>query len=252
MEVNVGPLTIHYESLGKGKELLFLHGWGGKWESWFPILEHFKANYRVTALDLPGFGKSDTQTLPFGVSDYAKVVAEFIKKICLEKPVVVGHSFGGTVASLLTALYPELVSRLILVDARGFRNKSLKKLALKAVAKTGKAIFSFPILLHVQMAAQNLLYRIIKEEDYLKAGKLKESFKIIVEEDLKPILPSISVPTLIVWGEKDTFTPLSHGKLFHQLIPYSKLVVIPHVGHFSYLENPEMFNEEVEKFLKEM
>lgn len=249
MIANINGLNINYIQEGSGKDLLFLHGWGGRWESWYPIIQHFKVNYRVTAIDLPGFGQSDLFPNPTGLLGFTEIISGFINNLELNRPAVIGHSFGGSITATLAINYPELISRIVLADASGIRKQSLRKKVIMAAAKTGKAVFSLPILKSGQNYLRSALYNILGESDYLTAGKLKESYKIIINEDISPILAKINLPTLIIWGEKDRSTPLWQGRIFNRLIAGSKLIIIPHTGHFSYLENPEMFNESVEHFL---
>lgn len=251
MEVSINNIKINYFEEGSGPDMLFLHGWGGKWQSWYPILLHFIKDYHVVALDLPGFGDSGFSTTPFSLKDYASIVSGFINKVSLKKPILFGHSFGGSVAAVLIANEPLISNKLILVDSSGIRNESIKKITSSFLSAIGKNIFNLPLLSRYSHIIRDFFYRVIlKETDYLDSGKLKQTFIKVVNEDITPLLSKINISTLIIWGAKDNANPLWQGKIFNKLIHNSKLVVISNTGHFSYLENPERFIEEVEKFIK--
>jgi len=251
MEVFIDKLKINYQEFGSGQNILLLHGWGGNFNSWFPVFSILKEKYHVYALDLPGFGKSDTPPSYFGLKEYGKVILEFIKTLKLIKPIIIGHSFGGSVSLIASYQNPKLLSKLILVDSSGLRNKTLKKSVLLITAKLGNFIFSIPPLSLIKKSVRKKFYSTIGEEDYLNAGKMEKILSNVVSEDLSTILNKISIPTLIIWGEKDEDTPISDASFFEKNIRNSKLIVIPNASHFSYLDNTDLFIDYIEKFINE-
>lgn len=252
MIIKIDNIDINYIVEGTGAPIILLHGWGGCIDSWYPITEHLKKDFRVYVLDLPGFGKSDRPKEAIGIKDYALLISLFINKLKINNPVVVGHSFGGSVAAVLSAFYPQQVLRLVLTEASGIRIKSIKLAFIQLLAEGGKNLFNLPLLKHFHSVGRNILYNtLLKESDYYSAGDLKEILKKIISEDIRDLIKKINIPTLLIWGKNDKATPLWQGELLHSLIPNSKLVVIPNCGHFAYLENPESFLEEVEKFIKQ-
>ena len=108
---------VHYEVIGRGKPIIFLHGWLGSWRYWMGTMEALARRYRCYALDFWGFGDSDKTRLNCTVSDYLSLVDQFMDRMGLVDAPVVGHSMGGTIAIRLALEYPHRVSRLILVSA---------------------------------------------------------------------------------------------------------------------------------------
>jgi pimeloyl-ACP methyl ester carboxylesterase len=252
MDVLINNLKINYEILGKGFPILFLHGWGGSLES----LEKLgglltKYNYKVYLLDLPGFGKSDNPKKPFSLDDYTKIVETFLKNFNIDEVCIFGHSFGGSVGVKLCIRKIIKVKKLILCNSAGIRKGiSGKEERYKRISFIKKT-FSLPLLNKVYpMLRKGFYLYILKERDYISYPKLSETFKLIVKEDVTPILKDVNVPTLILWGENDKITPLDHAQIFHKNIKDSKLKVINNIGHSLPKTNPELIIKEVVDFLE--
>lgn len=214
--------------------VILLHGWGVS-SSIFNSLAEFLAgnNFGVYLLDFPGFGKSPAPKEPLKLEDYSKMLKELIEKEIKEEVILLGHSFGGRVAIKCSALYPDLVKKLILIDSAGFIKKGLKISLVKILSKISKPVFKLPCFSSLRIK----IYRKLGTEDYLLNPELKKTYAQIVSEDLTETLKKVSSPTLIIWGKKDKITPLSWGKKMHQLINNSKFYEI-NGGHFSFLDNP--------------
>lgn len=220
--------------------VVFLHGWQSSAQVWVKILELLApSKVRLIALDLPGFGLSPMSKSAWGVGDYAELVKNFAIKLQLGSIVLVGHSFGGRVAIKLSAAEPKLIKKLVLVDAAGFRNEKIQTKLKILAAKTVKPLFALPILKRLKETA----YRAIGAKDYAEAGALRQILVKTISEDLTDCMREITIPTLLVWGGKDTETPLPFGQIMNRLIPNSKLVVLSGAGHFSFLDEPDQFSK---------
>ncbi len=231
--------------------LVFLHGWRSEGAVWLPIINALvredQGKKRIYALDLPGFGKSETPPRSFNLGDYSEILVQFIKTLKLDSVCLIGHSFGGRVAIKLAASRPDLVQKLFLADSAGIRKKSLKRGLLKAAAKTVKPIFRLPPL----QSLRKKIYRLIGAEDYVMTPELKEVFLKTINEDLTPILPKIKQRTLVIWGDQDKETPLKFGRLMVKQIPRAKLEVIKGAGHNSFIDEPDGFLRVLKDFLNE-
>jgi pimeloyl-ACP methyl ester carboxylesterase len=179
------------------------------------------------------------------VEDYAGVVSGFVEKLSMESAIVIGHSFGGRIGIVLSVKRPDVVQKLVLVDAAGIRAPSVLRDASAAIAKVLKPVFSPRFMQPVRRA----LYRMLGAEDYLATPVLTETFKRVVEEDLSPLFPRITQETLLFWGERDTDTPLSFAETMKKEIPHATLVVVPGAGHFSFLDAPEEFFTALKAFI---
>lgn len=202
-------------------------------------------DFLVYSLDLPGFGKSETPRSPFFLADYCEVVKEFIEKLNLQNVSLVGHSFGGRVAIKLAAMNLVTLKKLVLVDSAGIGAK--KNLTKKFLAKLLKPFFLLPFTEGVRIK----IYQYIGAEDYVATPKLRRTFLNVIQEDLTPLLPTITTPTLIIWGKRDKETPLDFAYILQKNIGHARLVILDNAGHFSFLDSREKFLENLTAFLEE-
>jgi len=230
--IDVNPESRHV--------FVFLHGWQSSAQAWSGVMERLSTKgVRLVAIDLPGFGGSPLPKSAWGVGEYSELVKDFSQKLGINKIILVGHSFGGRVAIKLSAANPELVSKLVLVDAAGIKNENLFNKLLVLAAKTVKPLFALPLLRNFKTTA----YKAIGAVDLAEAGPLKDIFIKTINEDLSEFLPKIQTQTLLIWGGEDTETPLAFGGIMNRLIPNSKLVVLTDAGHFSFIDQPDKFTE---------
>jgi len=226
------------------KTIVFLHGWANSSEVFIPLSYYLKNDFSIFAPDLPGFGKSPIEK-PMALKDYADFVCKFIKDNQIEKPIIVGHSFGGAIAAKLAILHPEVMLKLILIGASSIREPNLKTRLLRKIAGIAKYF--------IPKKARKFILKIfgLDTSDYALIDNplLKETFKIIIKENLAAELSFIKIPTLVIWGDKDTETPLKEGEKIAKLIPNAKLEIIENVGHYVFLDKPLEFIHEIKKFI---
>lgn len=229
MTVTVEGLNIYYErSVGEGTPIVIMHGWGCSVETVRRVFDKLAASGRtVIAFDFPGFGRSDLPPVAFSTFDYARVALGFFASTGIEKPDVIAHSFGGRVAIILAS--ENAINRLLLVDAAGMKPrrgifKRLKILSYKLRKRMG---------LNVERCG-SADYRAL-------SGVMRETFVRVVNEHLDKLLPLVSRPTLLVWGERDNDTPLYMAKRMNRKLPGSALIVIKNSGHFSFLDDTATF-----------
>ncbi len=238
----------------KNIPIVILHGWGStmsgqKYDVLKKLLE--KDGHTVYAPDLPGFGENPLEKKSLIFEDYITFVHDFIaKKIKAKKVILLGHSFGGRIAIRFTRKYPQFVEKLILTGASGIPQKpSVKKQIFSMITKIARPIFSIPPFSWVYKIIRKFVYRSLGEMDYYKAGSLTETFKNVYKVSIVTDLEDITTPTIIVWGENDTFTPLADGKLMHEKIKNSHLIVVSDATHKLPYEEPQAFVKEIKTFL---
>ena len=241
-------LVNYYQDLTDSNKpvLLFLHGWRSEAAIWDNIIKKLSGDYNIYALDLPGFGASQTPQKAFYLQDYADIVDAFIKKFHLKNISLVGHSFGGRTVIKLTSNNPDYLNKIILVDSAGIRQNSSQRALKKVAAKILKPIFKLPFLQN----ARQIIYKKLGALDYLATPQLQTTFVNIINEDLTPLLNKIVKSTLLIWGKEDKDTPLAQAKIMEQSVPSSKLVVLESAGHFSFLDKPDEFVKNLRIFLK--
>ncbi len=231
--------------------ILILHGWGWpasvpQWVKVKELLE--KQGHQVLLPDLPGFGNAPQPPNPWAINDYVEWVNDFCEKNDLPQVFLVGHSFGGSVATKLSVKYPEKLKKLILVDSAGIRKKRFKKEVQKAVAHFLNKFSFLPFYGLTRKIAYRLLFR---HSDYLLTeGVMKQTYLQVIGEDISDVFSQISVPTLLVWGGEDGITPLRHAHFINKSIRGSKLEIIPGVKHNPHKEAPEILTEKILNFIK--
>jgi len=238
-----------------------LHGFFGDSRVWRWQVEELAEEFTVVAWDAPGCGCSSDPPEGFRMPEYADCLAGFIRGLGLQRPSVLGLSFGGALAFELYRRHPDVPHALIAADAyAGWSGsfpaeiverrlqQSLRDLELPAAQVAAKWMAGFvtesaPPALIAELTA------IIS--DFHPAG-MAVMIRSLAEADLRDVLPRIAVPTLLLWGEADVRSPLTVAEDLHAQIPGSQLVVIPGAGHLSNVEAYERFNSEVCNLLTSM
>mgnify|MGYP005856109207 CR=1 FL=1 len=222
--------------------LLILHGWGSCSKNWQEVKEKLEEKgYQVYVPDLPGFGESVPPKTPWSVVDYVNWLNQYCQRQNISHFFLIGNSFGGQIATKYAIEFPAKIKKLCLVSPAVIRRKTLKKEILKKVAKFFKKI---PFL-------RKIFYQFFIKSDYpATQGVMRQTYLKVIREDLSPLLKKISVPTLIIWGEKDKITPLADAYFIKREIKNSQLEIIPNVGHAIHKEAREILVEKISQFLK--
>ncbi len=251
-DVIVNERLLHYyhmDSIGDRKGVLvFLHGWGSNSTLWFSSsLKFAEVGYELYFLDLPGFGKSQLPNKPFQLQDFANCIVEFIKKMEIQNPVLLGHSFGGKIAVRIASKKSIPLSGVVLIDSSGLPHTSFVTQTKIGIAKTVKPLMDLPFMKGVR---SNLL-RLSGSDDYTAFPELRETFVNIIREHIEFDLPKIEDKTLIVWGgdDENSYTPVNDVSVFQHLIPHAEAHIIQNAGHYCFLDNPTEFYETVLEFI---
>lgn len=249
-------LEIAYERVGEGPPLVFVHGAAEDGRVWKPQLAALADEFTVVAWDEPGAGRSSDVPADFGLVDYANCLAALIGALALGPAHVAGLSWGGTVTLELYRHHPELVATLILIDTYAGWKGSLPEDEVNARVADAHRMLAAPAeefdpTLPGLFAGEPPVEFVPLCKEIAAAVRpesLRAQLFAMAEADQRDLLPRIAVPTLLIWGELDARSPLSVAAQFEQAIPDSKLVVIPHSGHVSNLDQPKLFNEAVREF----
>ena len=249
----IAGLTVGTCVTGEGRPVVALHGWGGSLLSFWPVAERLSPNgYQVHLLDLPGFGQSSPPPQTWGVADYAHFVMDYLDTAGLKQSAILGHSFGGRIALVLAATYPERVRKMILANSAGLRTPPTVKQQLRSLAaRTVRNVLTLAHLGSVRKRLQDRYNQRYASEDFLAAGALRETFVRVIEEDLTAYAQRVTAPTVLIWGDRDTETPLWQGQKLEQLIPDAGLIVFQGAGHFAYLDRLVDFVHIADHFLND-
>lgn len=250
-QITVQGLSIRYTDEGVGQPILLLHGWGSSLDAFARIRLEFAGAFRLVALDFPGFGGSDMPPEPWDVEAYAVFTLAFMEAIGLQDPILAGHSFGGRVIMKLCGTGRVRPPKIILIDAAGVMpHKTLKQRARQRSFKIIKGALTLPGLRDHTQGLLDKARRHYGSADYNSAPEvLRKTLVKVVNEDLSPLLPAIKAPTLLIYGEKDTATPVADAKKIEALIPDAGLCVIEGAGHFSFVERPYQVHRILHSFL---
>jgi len=247
MYIRIDNRKIHYKILGKGSPIIMVHGWGGTLYSLHPLALHASRTHTVYLLDLPGFGKSDNPPPHWGVEGYADLVYRFITTVNIEHPIYVGHSFGGSIGIYLASHYPTLFTSLILCNSAYKR-----EMRVSFTARVFKRIPSSfrTIVAPIEPIVKKLYYRLFhKSSDLMRYPHLEANFRKIIIQDLSGEATKITIPTCIIWGENDTYTPVVWGYELEKLIQGSRIKVFPQTRHNLPLKFPQEVWGEIAAFL---
>ena len=248
--ITIKGLRFHYTVEGEGNPMILMHGWGCNLKTLASIEKVAKENHTVYNVDFPGFGESQEPAEVWGVEEYTQAIEELVRTEGIESPILLGHSFGGRVGILYASR--NSVEKLILVDAAGVKPRRSMKYYVKVYSyKAMKRLM--PLIFGKEGARKRMdAYRAkVGSSDYNGASEMmRRILSKVVNEDLKHRMPLIKVPTLLIWGENDTATPLSDAKTMERLIPDAGLVSFPGCGHYSFLDNPYQFAAVLRSFLK--
>ena len=253
MEIAINGIRINYIAEGQGDPVLLLHGWGSSIEPYRQLIKLLSRKYFVIALDMPGFGKSDEPQTAYSVDDYVDFVLQFLQKFDIKKISLVGHSFGGRIIIKLTNRHvPFAVEKIVLIDSAGIKPQPNKKRNFRQCCyKVGKWFATRKIISKMLPSLLERLRVRYGSPDYVAASPIMRSTLVkVVNEDLSDLLPNIEPPTLLIWGENDTETPISDAKKMEATIPNAGLAVIKNSGHFSFVEQPYIFGNIMASFFE--
>lgn len=250
--IEIDGLKMRYDRIGDGAQaVIVMHGWGCK-ASTVQVLADAASSPATTVynLDLPGFGGSQEPPADWGVYDYARLIGAFADSQGIESPVLIGHSYGGRVAIVYAS--QRAVGKLILVDSAGIKPRRSLRYYIKVYSfKAAKHLL--PLLLGRKKGGE-IIDRMrgnAGSADYQAASPvMRRVMSTSVNQDLRHLMPSIKAPTLLIWGEKDTATPLCDARIMERFIPDAGLVCYEGCGHYSFLDRPGQTTAVIKSFLK--
>ena len=251
MFIEIKGLKTEYTECGEGTPVLLLHGWGSSFDVYNGIMSALSDHCRLVAVNFPGCGNSQMMETPWTLEDYCDFCLEFMEKTGLNNPIMIGHSHGGRVVLKMTAERQVNPPKIVLLDSAGLiPPKTFKQ---KFRAKSFKAIKTVLTLPIIKNHSQGLLQKArahYGSADYNAAPEiLRKTLVNLVNTDLRKILPNISCPSLLIWGDCDTATPLSDAKIIEKLIPDAGLCVLEGTGHYSFCEKPYQAHKILQSFI---
>lgn len=233
---------VHYEVIGRGKPLVFIHGWLGSWRYWVPAMEDLSVRYRAYALDLWGFGDSDRLSERYSIDVYVQQLGEFLENLGVgaKRPTLVGHALGGVVALQFAAQSPELVERVVgvsvpLVGAAIHRPLATLSSSEDALARLAARRAKFP---EVEM-----------EVHKTDVSAIIGSMHSVMVSDLRRVLSSLDIPVLLVYGGDDPLVRPPQQERLQGCNDNVRAIFLNGAQHFPMLEERSKFNRLLMDFL---
>ncbi|MEU3483813.1 alpha/beta fold hydrolase [Streptomyces sp. NPDC033754] len=238
--------------------MVLAHGAGLDGRMWEPQVEALADEFTVVAWDEPGAGRSGMLPAGFGLADFARALASVIEDVGLGPAQVAGLSWGGTVVLELYRGRPDLVRSLLMVDTYAGWKGSLPPEEVAARVEGARRMLAAPREefdptlpgLYAAGPPERFATLLDAMSADVRPETMATQLSLMAEADETDLLPRITVPTLLLWGERDARSPLHVAHAFQDAIPHAELVVIPAVGHMSNLEAPEAFTAAVRTFCR--
>jgi len=275
----IEDITLHghrvfYRREGWGPAILLIHGVTGSSETWEDVIPFLSEHYTVIAPDLLGHGDSAKPRGDYSLGAYASGIRDLMRAIGHDRATVVGHSLGGGVAMQLAYQFPEMCERLVLVSSGGLGREVsiflraatlpgsewvLPLLASNGVLSAGGTVGN--LLRSVGLRAGPDLQEMWKGFSSLGDAEARQAFIYTLRGIVDPGGQRVSardrlylaetVPTMLIWGERDPIIPVVHGYATHEELPHSRLQIIEGAGHFPYRDNPRRFARLLADFVED-
>jgi pimeloyl-ACP methyl ester carboxylesterase len=249
---------VHYETLGRGRPVLLLHGWLGSWSLWRKTIEILSTEFRVYALDFFGFGESLDHSSDFSVNNFVMSVDQFMDRLGIVKAPLVGHSMGGTVSLAAAVRNPDKVVKVTVIGSP-IQGSSLNPLLkLSGYRGTASIMWTTPTLLKMFLSVYSyfiakdgagLSKMMVDDVSKISADSFFQSIGTLRETDLTPLLGELSMPILGIYGKTDKIVNPRQSKVLRQYAPHSKLAWFEGSGHFPMMDEPDRFHDTLSDFL---
>jgi pimeloyl-ACP methyl ester carboxylesterase len=272
--VELHGMQLHYVDAGHGPPIVFIHGLLGSHRDWVAMLDGLSTHHRVLALDLFGHGASAKPMGDYSLSAHAASVRDLLDHLGIGAVTLVGHSLGGGIALQFAYLFPERVTRLVLVSSGGLGRELsmllrvstlpgiewvLPVLASRWVRNRGEQVgrgfrrAGVRSGTDVSRAWQGFVSLGDPEtrRAFLATSRavIDPGGQTVTAQHLLPVIAA--VPTLLVWGARDRLIPSWHGVAAAEQIPGSRVEVFERAGHFPHLDEPERFAQLVTEFVRD-
>ena len=262
MLIKSDDATIFYTTMGSGPDLVLLHPSPCNHTFWLPIASQLALTYRVVLPDLRGHGQSSPGEGPATMEKHAEDLVRICKELKIEKAIFAGVSIGGYVLMEFWKRYREMVRAFILADTRGAADtddvRSGRQRTVEDVQRHGPQPYLDsmlePLLGETTRRNRPDIVQAARAtmQDSTVEGITAVQQGMAERPDYVTLLPTINVPTLLVFGSEDTVTPVSVGRFMQQNIPQSILRILVNAGHLALMEKPEDALRVIGSFLDQL
>ena len=231
--------VIHYEVLGRGRPLIFLHGWVGSWRYWVPTMQAASMGYRAYAIDLWGFGDSAKRPQKYSLENQVNLLDQFMDAMGIAKIALIGHGLGAAVAQSFCVRFPQYVDRLLVTGlplGAGSINSRMRNGQLGELADW---------LLGRDPGMESARSEAPKADPQALATSLDN----LQGMDTVEVLNQLTTPCLLVYGANDPAIQHPNNDLINALSEQTHIVTFDQSGHFPMLDEPSRYNRLLNDFL---
>ena len=238
----IDGIAINEVILGEGDPILMLHGWGANVTLLQPLADRLiQFGYKIYMLDLPGFGTSADPSVSYTIFDYAKLCIRYLDHHNLDRVLLFGHSFGGRLGLILGSGYADRIEKMLLSDSAGIKTEPPihQRIRLKIYQSIRDGLYKIGAKSIAKSLRETYNKRYGSTDYQQVSGVMRQTFINVINQDLLDYAKRVSVPTILIWGDKDEDTPLWQGKILERAIPDAALIVYEGAGHYAYLDFPD-------------
>ncbi len=249
---------VHYETYGRGRPVLLLHGWLGSWELYRDTIQVLGKEFRTYSLDFFGFGDSFSRDFNFSVQNFVQLVNQFLDRLGIPKAPLIGHSMGGTVSLGAAIRYPEQVVKVVVIGSP-IQGSSLNPiLKLSGYKGFANLVWTAPVLLRLflriysyRMArdGKKLGDMITTDASKVSADSFFQSIGTLRQTDLRAQIGDLKMPVMGVFGKRDIIVNPKQSQVLRQYIPTSRIEWFEGSGHFPMIDEPDRFHDVIRDFL---
>jgi pimeloyl-ACP methyl ester carboxylesterase len=236
----VNGKLLHYEIIGRGQPVIFIHGWLGSWRYWVPAMDDLSSEYRTYALDLWGFGDSDKGFEHYSINDYVELLVTFMDELAILRAPLVGHTLGAAIATELAVRHPDRVSKVMAIG-----------LPLTSDAINPKLLAAGPndTLARQFWQRQRPYPEVEMGANQTAKNAIALTIQSVAQLDLRDTLDQIDAPVLTVYGEKDSVISTSQADELEDNHYAARAIVLSGTRHFPMLDATTKFNRLLRDFM---
>ncbi len=250
--------VVHYETLGRGRPVLLLHGWLGSWALYRQTIEVLSKDFKTYALDFFGFGESSDRSQNFSFDNFVDSVQQFMDRMGIVKAPLIGHSMGGTVSLAAAIRYPESVVKVTVIGSPVQGNSLNFLLKLSGYRGTASIVWTTPSLLrlfirgyayYISRQGSVLGKMMVSDISKISAESFFQSIGTLRDTDLRSEIGSIAVPIQGMYGKYDRIVNPAQAQVLKEYAPHSQIDWYEGSGHFPMIDQPERFQTSLRNFL---
>jgi pimeloyl-ACP methyl ester carboxylesterase len=230
---------VHYEAIGRGKPIIFLHGWLGSWRYWIPSMQEASSAYRAYAIDMWGFGDTAKVNERYDIREQVNLLNHFLYEMGIGKIALVGHDFGAMIALRYAQMFPDLVDRIMIIGYPMGESLISEKVGTQSLPELQSWMLN-----GIQDAEPAR-----KEAEKADIAAISASLSTMSEMNLADLVIKLDMPCLIVHGEMDKAVSAPPSETITQLNENAHHLLFESAGHFPMIEEPSKFARLLKEFL---